>query len=117
MYLTYGEYGIIKQQEGQHYPLLEVDDNGIWKYTSMEAMILVPQLKTRQSDFRALSSSSLITVQKYFYIKSCAKHFIYKPCKWWQPATEGVQCKEYKEMQYTGKSKKWGTDKERSLLI
>lgn len=61
MCLKYVEYNIVKQQGGHHHPLLEVDhDSSTWKYTSLQAMILVPQLKTRQPDFSALSSSSFI---------------------------------------------------------
>ena len=67
MYLMYGEYDIFKQQGGHHHPLLEVDhDNSIWKYTFLQAMILVLQPKTRQSDFSAFSSS-FVTVHNYIF--------------------------------------------------
>lgn len=60
MYLMYGEYDIVKQQGEHHQTLLGVDDNSIRKYTFLEAMILVPQWKTRLSDSVSYSSPVLL---------------------------------------------------------
>lgn len=65
MYLMYGEYGIVKQQGEHHQISPVVDDNSIKKYTFLEAMILVPQQKTRLSIFSTLFSSSFVTVHNY----------------------------------------------------
>lgn len=63
MYLMYGEYDMAKQQGEQHQTLPVADDKSIRKYTFLEAVILVPQQKTRLSDFSVPFSSSFVTVQ------------------------------------------------------
>lgn len=70
MYLMYGEYDIAKQQGEYHQTLPVVDDNSISKHTFLEAMNLIPQQKTRLSDFSALVSSSFVTVHDYILHQS-----------------------------------------------
>lgn len=80
MYLMYGEYGIVKQQGEHHQIFPVVDDNSIRKYTFLEAMILVPQQKTRliSVPYSPPVSLQYITI---FYIKPRARYFTYGPQK------------------------------------